>query len=199
MWNLKYLTWSWQNWAFFWDTLYPASHKRWQKISVPLRHFQWLVASRRSFARPLTYCKSEQPASSVGDAHISDARAVLKTAEELCGRWIQVNFCCPLTGGPTIGKQRRVGSQVPTGYRRTYVLSPNMRSRLLLLISGPKKCTGLESPGAKSLLFDWLFRDLALGSNYWCLAFGLAVKGYSKQIGKFSRFHSLRACFWNGL
>jgi hypothetical protein len=169
----------------------------------PFKTFPVVSCFKKEVICKTSYILQEWAASFLcwGCSHIrcqgsfKDSWGVLK----LCGRWIQVNFCCPLTGGPTIGKQRRVGSQVPTGYRRMYVLSPNMRSRLLLLISGPKKCTGLESPGAKSLLFDWLFRDLALGSNYWCLAFGLAVKGYSKQIGKFSRFHSLRACFWNGL
>jgi hypothetical protein len=67
-----------------------------------------------------------------------------------------------------------------------------MRSRLLLLVSGPVKCMGLEPLGAKSLLLNWLLGDCALGSNHWCLASGLAVRGYSRQIGKVLRFHSLR-------
>jgi hypothetical protein len=102
----------------------------------------------------------------------------------------------PLTGGSPNGKQRWVGSQVPAGCRRMYLLSPNMRSRLLLLVSGPPKCVGLELLGEKSLLLDWLFGDFALGCNHWCLAFGLAIRGYFRQIGKVSRFCSLRAFFF---
>jgi hypothetical protein len=70
-----------------------------------------------------------------------DSWGVLKS----CRGWVHVNCCCPRTGGPLIGKQRWVGSQVPTGYRRMNLLSLNMRSRLLLLVSGPTKCTGVGS------------------------------------------------------
>jgi hypothetical protein len=58
----------------------------------------------------------------------------------------------PLTGVPHIGKQRWVGSHM----KRCRLLSPNMSSRLLWLVSGPEKCMGLETPGAESLLIDYL-------------------------------------------
>jgi hypothetical protein len=60
----------------------------------------------------------------------------------------------PLTGGPHIGKQRWVGSQVPSGYRRMHLLSSIVRNRLLLLVSWPAKCTGLEPLDAELLLLD---------------------------------------------
>jgi hypothetical protein len=53
MWNLKYLTRSRQIWAFFQDTLYPASHRRWSKSSIPLRKCRWLNVARR---RSATWC-----------------------------------------------------------------------------------------------------------------------------------------------
>jgi hypothetical protein len=72
----------------------------------------------------------------------------------LVGDKSRLTAVASLTGGPPIGKQRWVGSQVPTECREMHLLSPNMRSRLLLLVSGPAKCMGLEPLGAKSMLLD---------------------------------------------
>jgi hypothetical protein len=107
-------------------------------------------------------------------------------------RLIVVFVVVPLTGGLPIRKQRWVASQVPTGYRR-HLSNPNMRNRLLLLVSGPAKCTGLEPLGAESLLLDRLSGDLALGSNHWCRASELAAREYSRQTDKVSAFHSLES------
>jgi hypothetical protein len=100
-----------------------------------------------------------QTASTAGYAHKFDIRAVPKMAVEFlkpCGIPVQVNCCCPTDwgGGPPIGKQKQVGSQMSTGCRRMHLLSPNMRRRLLLLVSGPEKCICLVPPGAESLLID---------------------------------------------
>jgi hypothetical protein len=81
---------------------------------------------------------------------------------------------------------------LPTGWRRMQLLIPIMKSRLLLLVSGKAKCIDLEPQCAESLLLDWLPRDLALGSNRWCLASELASRECSRQIDKVLRFRSLR-------
>jgi hypothetical protein len=121
-----------RSWAFFWDTLCPASHKR----------LEWDLCPFKTVS-VVSHCKKEVRVCS----QLSLLGMLINLMSEKLQRWLgsswnpvgvgsRLTVVVTLTGGPPIGKQRWVGSKVPTGCRRLHLLSPSTRIRLSQLVSG---------------------------------------------------------------
>jgi hypothetical protein len=94
-WNLRYLTISQKIWAFFWETLYPAFHKRKRRWWVPSIQFSSVGPANK---RSSTYWNSVQPCWLAEKAFRLGANPVPKIVGEFlkpCGNWVQAN--CPFS------------------------------------------------------------------------------------------------------
>jgi hypothetical protein len=137
-----------------------------------------------------------QLASSAGYTCKSDVRAVPKMVREFlkaCGRQIQVNCCCPPDCGSSHWKAKMGWLTGANWMQRNGSFKSEHEKQIAFSGIKTNKCTDLEPLGAKSLLLECL--DHALGGSHWCLASGLTIREYSRQIGKVLRFHSLRVSF----
>jgi hypothetical protein len=90
----------WQIWAFFLETLYPASHRRERRRHIPSIQSSQVGPANRS--PPSTYWRSVQPCWSAEKPFRLDAKAVPKIVGgflKLCGDQVQVS--CPFS--PLLG------------------------------------------------------------------------------------------------